>query len=100
MGMTDSEALIRFSAGQDVNQATVARLVGQGLANAADGTNFDSGSRELLLVSITEKGRKHLQQELKIVDQHISDLRKQSPCDQRKMENLTFARRRIEDALR
>jgi len=100
MGMTDSEALIRFSEGQSLNQTTIARLVGEGLADADEGTNFDSDSRELLLVSITEKGRKHLQWELRVADEHISDLKKHLPCDQRKMENLTSARRRIVAALR
>ena len=98
--MTDVEALVRFSHGQQLDHATVERLVHAGLANAADGTNFDSEKQELLFTSITEKGRRHLQDALKVVDQHISDLKKRSPCDQEKLDNLTIARHSIQVALR
>jgi hypothetical protein len=97
--MTDVEALIRFSEGQQPSQAIIAHLVNAGFVTAADGTNFDSDEKELLLTSITEKGRKHLEDALKVLGRHISDLEAKSPRDKQKIESLTIARHRIEAAL-
>ena len=61
--MTDKEALQALQKGQRLSNTALALLSRKGLIKVSDVTNMDSppGERELLFISITERGRRMLE---------------------------------------